>query len=285
MNRRLVEWVKYSSLSRLAVLPLRLRVGFLPLFVQTRQVVSWLVKSREWANFSYDYDPVGLQAIICAIAELTGCSHAKLRAFAQELKSDDVFAQRYRDRVGNTRLRWTSDPTLHYGRCMVNYMLVRASGARIIFEAGTERGLSTWAMCRAVQRNGSTGRAPKIITVDIQADRGEFLQGDEGGLVSRLVGDSVAALRDVTEPIDLFLHDTTNDPEHSNAQFDALATRLASGAVVHSCWFSGEFVAFAEKRGLRALEYAERLHEHWYTGARCGLAILPRKVPAEPETR
>jgi predicted O-methyltransferase YrrM len=268
-----LERIKYSPLGPLAVLPLRMRTSLTPQFVRLGQALRWLATSREWANFSYDYQPEGLQAIVCALAELTGRSAAELRGFAEELKGDAVFAQRYRQRVSQTRLRWTSDPTLHYARCLVNYMLVRASGARVIFEAGTERGLSTWAMCRAVRRNGGTGRAPLIITVDIGADRGEFLDGDEGGLVRRLVGDSVTALLATAEPIELFLHDTTSEPMHSRAQFEALAPRLAAAAIVHTAWFTGEFVAASEQHEWRSLEYVERVSDHWYPGRRCGLAV------------
>lgn len=276
MSSRLTDRIKYSPFSRLAALPMRLRTGFVPLFRQAGQVLRWLLHSREWANFSYDYGPVGLQAIICVLAELTGRSHADLRGFAQELKSDTVFADRYRQRVAQTRLRWTTDPQLRFGRCMVNYMLVRASGARVIFEAGTERGLSTWAMCRALQRNGAGAGSQKIYTVDIQADRGGFLDGDEGGLVHCLVGDSVATLRGISGPIHLFLHDTVNEAAHTRAQLAALAPRLVPGSLLHACWFSAELAEFCEQQGMRALEYAEQVKDHWYPGARAALAVMPQ---------
>ena len=278
MNSRILQRIKYSPLSKFAALPKRTNMGFAPLGAKALQVVRWLVMSREWANFSYDYEAEGLQAIICSLSALSGCSNAQLREYARELHEDAVFAERYHSQVRSTELRWTSDRQLHFGRCLVNYMLVRASGARFIFEAGTERGLSTWAMCRAVVRNGDSALNAQILTVVSQADRGGFLIGDEGGLVRRLVGDSVASLLEVTAPIDLFLHDTVNDPEHSRAQFAALATRMAPGALVHSCWFSTQFAEFCEQQGLVALEYAERPKQHWYAGRRCGLAVRAGKV-------
>jgi hypothetical protein len=273
MTPSLAERIKYSPLARLATLPMRLRIGLSPLAAQGWQVLRWLVRSREWVNFSYDYQPEGLQAVVCAIAVLTGRSPAELRGFADELRQDAVFAERYRQRVRHSRLRWTCDPEPGLGRCLVNYLLVRASGARSIFEAGTDRGLSTWAMVRAVQRNGDSGRA-RIVTVDLRDDRGELLDGDEDGLVQRLTGDSVALLRSMDTPIELFLHDTVNEPVHSQAQFEALSGRLAPRALVHSCWFSDAFAVFCEQRGLRALEYVERPLAHWYPGRRCGLAAL-----------
>lgn len=268
------ERIKYSPAGRLAALPMRLRIGLTPLLAQGGQMLRWLGSSREWVNFSYDYAPEGLQAVVCVIAELTGRPAHELRGFAQELKHDAVFAARYAQRVQHTRLRWTCDPQLHFGRCLVNYMLVRATGAKVVFEAGTDRGLSSWAMCRAMQANGHVGQGARLITVDLRADRGEFLDGDEAGLVQRLTGDSVAALAAVDQPIDLFLHDTVNDDAHSRAQFKVLSARLAPGALLHSCWFSDAFVQFCEQRGLRALEYVERVQSHWYAGRRCGLAVL-----------
>jgi hypothetical protein len=270
-----LQRLKYSNLSRVAALPLRVRVSVGPLLRQAGLVLRWLASSREWANFSVEYEPEGLQAVLCVLAHLTGKSLPALRALASELQADSVFATRYQERVAKTRLRYTCDPQLQYGRCLVHYVLVRATGVRVIFEAGTDRGLSTWAMCRALQRNlldSGEGAKPLLITVDIAPDRGEMLDGDEGGLVRRLVGDSVAALVNTPERIELFLHDTTNEMEHTRAQLQALGPRLARRAWVHSCWFSLELLAFCEAEDLQCLEYAERPRHHWYSGGRCALA-------------
>lgn len=276
MKTRLVERIKYSSLSRLAALPLRLKVGLQPLWKQSLRMLRWLVQSREWANFNCDYEPEGLEAAVCALAELSGRSRAAVRGYAQEIRSDTEFERRYHQRVSQTRLRHSCDAQLRYGRFVVNYMMVRASAARVVFEAGTDRGLGSWAMCRALQRNAQEetgGRVPLLITVDLRGDRGDFLEGDEGGLVRRVVGDSVAVLQATPEVIDLFLHDTVNEPVHSRAQFSALAQRLAPQGMVHTCWFSAEFIGFCEREGLRGLEYVERVRDHWYAGGRCGMAV------------
>lgn len=279
---RLAERVKYSALGRWAALPLRARIGLGAVAGQLGRVARWLVHSREWANYSYDYEPEGLAAVASAIAVITGTPVQRVRAHADELIGDVDFAARYRQRVTETRLRHICDPTLHYGRCLVNYMLVRASGARVVFEAGTDRGLSTWAMCRALQR-APAGAAPGlIVTVDIRSDRGEMLEGDEGGLVRRLTGDSVELLAGMERPIDLFLHDTVNDPAHTRAQLAALAPRLAAGGIVHSAWFTREFVDFCDAQGLSALEYVERPRAHWHPGRRCGLAARRCLAPPAP---
>jgi predicted O-methyltransferase YrrM len=272
MPSPLATRIKYSALGRLATLPRRARIGFGATAAQGLAVLRWLARSREWANFSYDYTEQGLEAVVCALALLGGVSREVVRGYADELLGDAAFSARYRQRVRETRLRYTSDPQLRYGRCLTNYLLVRVSGARFVFEAGTERGLSTWAMVRALQRAGHAPGAASIVTVDIAADRGELLEGDEGGYVTRVTGDSVAVLGATERPIDLFLHDTTNDEAHSRAQFAALAGRLAPGGWVHSAWFSPAFVAFCDRKSLRCLEYVEQPQGHWYPGRRCAIA-------------
>lgn len=272
MKPSYVERIKYSALGRWATLPLRARAMLHAPPARWGVALRLLVQSREWTNFSYDYEPEGLAAIVAAISMLTGCRPATLRSYAEELRNDKVFAERYRQRVTQTRLRYICDPQLRFGRCLVNYLLVRASGARVIFEAGTDRGLSTLAMARALVHAGTGGAGAVIVTVDTAADRGEFLEGDEGGLVQRLVGDSVQALRSFDRPIELFLHDTVNDATHTREQLSTLRGRLAARAIVHSAWFGKEFVAFCEEAGLQGIEYVERPKQHFYVGRRCGLA-------------
>jgi hypothetical protein len=276
MSKAFLEQIKYSPLGRVATLPMRLRTSFSPLWSQTGRTLTWLVNSREWVNFSYDYDPVGLLSVATAIGDICGVSPQTVRGYAQELMNDAVFAERYRQRVSSTRLRYISDPQLFMGKCLFNYMLVRASGARRVFEAGTERGLSALAICRALRLNAATGDGPvpHLVTVDIATDRGEFLQGDEDGLVTRLTGDSVAAIRDQGPLIDCFIHDTVNDSQHTQIQLATVAAKLAPRAVIHTSWFNQEFATFCEGQDLRYIEVAERPKNHWYAGRRCGLASL-----------
>lgn len=280
MKTSWTQRLKYSPLSRAATLPMRLRVAAVPLLRQARLASRWLLQSREWATFSYDHEPEGIDAFVSLVSDLSGRDAADVSAFVAELLHDDVFAARYRQRVADTRLRYICDPELHHGRCLLNYVLVRAAAARVVFEAGTERGLSSWAMCRALRRNGI--EHPMLVTVDTQADRGDFLDGDEGGIVRRIHGDSVAALRAIDEPIDFFLHDTVNEARHTRAQFAALEGRLAPGALIQPSWFGREFVEFCRSHRLRHFEYVERVRNHWYPGRRIGLATWPRAPAAGP---
>lgn len=281
MNRRLVERIKYSPLGRIATLPIRADRAFGPWLKQGVLALRWVAGSREWDNFSYDFDSIGVSSVAAAMSWLTGRPATQVRGHADELVADDTFRSRYRQRVSDTRLRYICDPEPKLGKCLFNYMLVRASRAHFVFEAGTERGLSALAMVLALRRNAAeSGRPVHLVTVDIAVDRGEFLEGDEGGMVTRITGDSIEAIHRTRDPIDCFIHDTTNDPDHTRAQLAAVRARLAPGAVMHTSWFTREFVEFCEQSGFDYLEAPEQTRDHWYAGRRAGLARVPMSAPA-----
>lgn len=272
MRRDLVEAIKYSPLSRVASLPMRAHAALPQLARNTVHTLRWLVGAREWANFDYDYDALGVLACAGAIGTMTGVGSRMVRGFASELMADDAFAERCRQRVTSTRLRHVTDRRLHFGHPLFFYLIVRAIRPRVVFEAGTDKGLGSLAICRALARNRREGHPGRLITIDIASDRGDFLEGDEGGLVTRLTGDSVAALQTIDAPIDFFIHETLNHPDHTRAQFAALKSCLAPGALLHTAWFNTEFVEFCESLDFDCLEVVERPLNHWYPGRRMGLA-------------
>lgn len=284
MNPRLRGWVealKYSPLGRVASMPLRARLALVPPAEAWLRGLGWMLTSREYTTPAFDHDELGILAGAAAIAQLTGVPAEQVRTYARELVEDRSFLARHDERLRQTRLRHIRDAKLRVGRCLMTYMLVRATGARVVFEAGTDNGMGSLAALWALRRN-HPGGGGLLITIDIRSDRGDFLIGDEGGWVRRLTGDSVQALRQCSERIDVLLHDTINDPDHARAQFQAALPHLAPQAAIQAAWFSRELASFCETHGFGYLEYAERPRAHWYGGGRCGLAVRRASATVAP---
>ncbi|MEN9419937.1 MAG: hypothetical protein RI988_3558 [Pseudomonadota bacterium] len=277
--RGLVEAIKYSPLGRVASMPLRAQVALVPTGQAWLRGLHWVLTSREYTTPAFDHDELGVLACAAALSQLTGVPAAQVREYAQELLTDDAFRARHDERLRQTRLRHIRDPRLRLGRCLMTYMLVRTIGARVVFEAGTDNGMGSLAVLRALRRNHPAGGG-LLVTIDIRADRGDFLVDDESGWVRRLTGDSVQALRQAGEPIDVLLHDTVNDPDHTRAQLQAALPHLSPRAAIQAAWFSREFASFCEANGFGYLEYGERPHRHWYGGGRCALAVRREPPPA-----
>jgi predicted O-methyltransferase YrrM len=280
--RAIKDRIKFSAMGRLATMPIRLQLGVPPLMRQAVRTMGWILTSREWTNFSTHYSQEGLLAMCATIAQLTGRHPEMVRGIASELIADEVFRDRILQRKRESPLRFITDPGVPLGKCLLNYVLVRASGAHRIFEAGTEQGLSSYAICRALALNKQEAntRDPEgrpmpyiLVTIDLEADRGHYLEGNEQGLVVRLVGDSVAHLMAIQTPLDLFIHDTVNEEGHTQAQLSAAVKVLAPGGIIHTSWFNGTFTRCCEQAGLAYLPVSERLEGCWYGGRQAGLAI------------
>jgi predicted O-methyltransferase YrrM len=235
------------------------------------RAMVWTVRSREFSEISYDVEPEGLSSIAAAVATMTGVPHSEVLAYAAELLGDETFRSRYAQRVQSTRLRYTCDTSVRYGKHVIQYVIARSVRPRLVVEAGTLNGLGSLAICRALQRNAVGGNPGSLVTVDVRTDRGEFLDGNEGGIVSRVIADSVDVVSAPGEPIDFFIHDTTSDAEHSARQFAALERRLSDRCVVLTSWFTQPFIDFCERNDLAFVEIADRPAAHWYTGSRYGL--------------
>lgn len=271
MHPFIKELLKYSVISRIVTIPLRAR-ALVPSVRRLGFGLAWLIRGREWSDNSYDLEPDGVRSLAAAIGLAAGVPPHSVRVHAKELLTDDAFASRYRHRVTETRLRYTCEPRLYFGKCLMYYMLVRAIRPRLVVEAGTLNGLGSLAICRALTRNSAEGAPGRLVTIDIAKDRGEFLDGSEGGLVTRLTGDSASALEEIDSEIDCFIHDTINEAGHMRAEFSALEPKLASNAVVFTVWFVEEFVRFCERTGLVYFEVVDRPRNHWHPGGRCGIA-------------
>jgi hypothetical protein len=272
MNRSLLERIKYSPVSRLATLPHRIAESVPPVAERGLHALRWIFGSREVSDHGYDYEPGGILSMAAAVGLITGVSPAAARQYAGELPADRDYAERYMRRVRGTRLKYTLDRRVHFGKQLFYYVLVRCARPRLIVEAGTLNGSGSLAMSRALQLNAKEGSPGRILTVDYRRDRGDLLEGDEGGLVTRLSGDSVELLLGMNDPIDCFIHDTTNVASHAIAQFSALEHHLAPGAVVVTSWFGQEFADFCERNSLAYIEVSPKPADTWYAGSRHGLA-------------
>jgi hypothetical protein len=264
--------VKYSPISRLATFPMRAQQALTPWLLHSARVLRYVIGSREWSDARYDHESIGIASMAAALSLITRVDASVIRGYAHELCSDSVYGERFRDRLAHTRLRYISDPELHLGKGLFYYMLVRASKAKLVFEAGTDKGFGAFAICRALIRNASEGTDGHLVTVDIKIDRGDMLDGDEAGLVTRLTGDSLEAIAAFDRRVELFIHDTTSEAGHMQSQLESLPPHLAPGAIIYTTWFTQTFVDFCERSGLSYLEVADKPLNHWYRGSRYGLA-------------
>src|SRR5262245_36121727 len=105
-----------------------------------RPVPRWLVRSREYSNFSYDFSYAGEMAAIDFVSMLTAVPRATVAAHALELSADADFRRWLSERVRLGPYSRTADSEIRYGRRLLYYMLARSLRPKLVVEAGTDKG-------------------------------------------------------------------------------------------------------------------------------------------------
>jgi predicted O-methyltransferase YrrM len=241
-----------------------------------RPVPAWLLRSREYTNFSYDYTPAGMSAAVEVAALVAGVDVRRMSAYAEEVTGDEALAARIQARVLQASPPLGMDPSPRYGRRLVVYMLTRALRPRIVVEAGVADGLGTWLIAAALRRNAREGFAGLLHAVDHAEGAGRLLPPEYSDIVRLHRGDTTAFVAELGQFIDLFIHETIPLPAHESRQFAILEGRLSPQAVVFSAWLTEAFAAFARQSGRRLLPLPEQPRDHWYPGATLAMAYPER---------
>jgi predicted O-methyltransferase YrrM len=229
---------------------------------------SWLIRSREHANFTYDLTERNYQHLAWWVSAVAASPIDETRDYIQELHSDRELRSHIEHATQASDRRRLADREVRYGRRAGWYALTRAIKPSLVVETGTDKGLGSCVFAAALLRNGR-GR---LITVDVNPASGYLIDGPYAEVVERVIGDSITFLRGMDTPVDLFLHDSWHTLEHEMAELGAV--RLAPGAVVLSdnAHGSDALLVFAKKSRRRFLFFREEPRDHWYPGGGIGAA-------------
>src|ERR1035437_8801215 len=109
-------------------------------------------------------------------------------------------------RIRTSRQRGLADLRVRHARRVGGYALVRAVKPQHVVETGTDKGLGSCVLVAALLRNGS-GR---LTTIDIDPASGYLIGPPCSAVTDLVLGDSVEALRGLSTPVDLFIHDSNH---------------------------------------------------------------------------
>lgn len=261
--------VAQSRWARTAILPLRVNSVVAANAKQARLSARWLAASREHTNYTYELTDLNFTHLAWWVSAVAGADVASARRMLCELQQDAEIHEHVKQATLDSSRRGLSDAQARFGRRLGWYALVRLTRPALVVETGTDKGLGALAVTRALQRNGE-GR---LITVDTNPDAGLLLRGFHGPY-DVVIADSVSTLSGMTDPVDLFIHDSLHTRQHELAELAAVEVSLSSSATVLSdnSHVTDALPSWAESRGKRFLFFAEKPQEHWYPGGGIGAA-------------
>lgn len=147
---------------------------------------------------------------------------------------------------------------------------------RVIVETGLDKGLGTCVLAAAVLKNRGEGAPGTVHTIDISPVAGWLIEPPYSDVVRLVYSDLHAALREMKEPIDLFIHDSAHSYEHESGEFEIISQRLSEGALILSdnAHALPTLMDFAEAHGLVYHFWSEKPADHFYPGAGIGLVVF-----------
>lgn len=265
--------VASSRWARAAAFPRRLRAVSAHEAHRLATSVKWLAASREYTNFTYELTDLNLEHLAWWVSAICARPVEECRGYIQEILRDSDLREHVRVQTIASPRSGLADREAHFARRMGWYAIVRALRPNHVVETGTDKGLGTVVLAAAVLRNGSG----HVTTVDVNEESGYLLAGRYAEPVTRIIQDSVLALRRLTEPVDLFIHDSWHAPEHERAEFAAVSPHLSPHAVLLSdnSHVTAELARWAEQYDMRFAFFKEEPRDHWYPGGGIGAAWRP----------
>jgi predicted O-methyltransferase YrrM len=272
LKRRLLQ----SPLARWVLLPHRARLLVSYHGRTLVNAVTWLARSREHTNFSYELDPLNQQYLAAFIGHVTGAPRERIERHFAELLNDAEL----RDHIGRTtavsRHRWVADARPKYGRRLGWYALVRELKPRVVVETGVDKGLGSCVIAAALRRNAAEGSPGRSYGTDINPEAGYLLGGPYAQFAAVLYGDSIATLEAFAGTIDLLINDSDHSSEYEGREYAAVRDKLSPHAVVlgDNAHVTSRLLEFAEATGRTFLYWQEKPRDHWYSGAGIGVAVV-----------
>ena len=233
---------------------------------------SWLLRSREYTNFTYDLTPLNRDHLAWFVSTVADIEIGEARGYLDEIEEDNALRAHVWAATTDSTHHNLADRAARFGRRIGWYALARAVKPEHIVETGTDKGLGSVVLAAALLRNG----CGRLTTIDVNPDAGYLLTGRYATVADLRIGDSLAVLKKL-EAVDLFLHDSDHSSTHEAAELAAVTPHLTGRALALSdnAHVTDELPKWAERQGRRFLFFDERPAGHWYPGGGIGVS-LPR---------
>ncbi len=250
-------------------------VSVLPFFsAQLRQVLVWLIRSKETTNFTYDLTATNKAYLAAMIADVTGARFAEIRGYIIELENDRGLREHIRT-ASKASGRRNVDPEVHYGRRLGWYAFVRATKPKVVVETGIDKGLGSCVLAAALMRNELDGHPGRYYGTDLNPQAGLFFSGSYSQCGSIIYGDSIASLNKLDQVIDLFINDSDHSAQYEEREYQTVMNKLSLHAIIlgDNAHCTDKLLQFSQETDRQFVFFSEKPANHWYPGAGIGIAF------------
>jgi hypothetical protein len=253
---------------------LRLRTVLDYSFRQSREMLTWLWRSKEYANFTYDLTYLNKRYLASLIAQATGKEYHQIEEYINELESDNDLRCHIQASIASSDEKHFADRSVNYGRRLGWYAIARAIKPKVIIETGVDKGMGSCVLTSALLRNAKEGFLGFYYGTDINLHAGYLLGGIYREYGNILYGDSIKSLEKFDQVIDLFINDSDHSAEYEEKEYLTIVNKLSPGAFIlgDNSHCNDKLLKFALSTGRKFIFFQEKPARHWYPGAGIGIA-------------
>lgn len=209
------------------------------------------------------------------VAEVLGEDATRAAAYMYELKTDRLLSGELEQA---TRKRIDAKRRLEYGHRLAWYAFARSLKPRLIVETGTQNGLASVILLRALERNGEEGAPGRLLSFDIMPGTGWLVTDRFAGNWEPVIGSTFDTLAPALagHEVGLFIHDSLNTYDCEQFEFRTALEHAAERLVLISN--RAPIGGLRDLAAARSLPYTE-FHErplHFYRGTDQAAAVYER---------
>jgi predicted O-methyltransferase YrrM len=269
MKSRIRNFIFRTRLLSVVVPVVRIKIFFDYNLNNLKKSVTWLFSSREFTNFLYEITSLNRSQMIGGISSVTNLPIHEVEKYFIEIENDQQFRIDIDKKARQTpRYKELLFP-IPFARRIVWYCLIRIKRPTTVVETGTEKGLGSLIIQKALDMNNHG----KLYTLDLDKYAGSLLDLSDKEKISLIIGDSIQSISSI-EAIDFFIHDSDHSAEHERKELESIETKLSVGAIVLSdnSHVTDELYNWSKKLRRKYIFIKEVPEHHWYGGAGVGIS-------------
>ena len=276
MTRKLkYAMVKNPIFGNIILYVFRAKKAFGYFFTPLPNLLSWLFKSKETTNFTYELTVNNERYLAFLTADVTGKPYEEIMHYIREIKEDTKLKEHIKDTTKKSDYAFIADAEARFGRRVGWYAFVRATKPKIVVETGVDKGLGSCVLTSALMKNKEEGYEGYYYGTDINPKAGYLLSGDYKGFGEILYGDSIESLNNLNRTIDIFINDSDHSPDYEAKEYEVVADKLATSGIIlgDNSHVTDKLFEFALATNRHFIFFQEKPLKHWYPGAGIGIAF------------
>lgn len=239
------------------------------------QIFKWGFRSRESNNFTYELAEENLLYLAHTIAVVLGKRPEEIEGYIHELNGDTDLKNHIMQVTSSSPLKKYADREVYFAKRLGWYAFARALKPRLIVETGVDKGLGSVVLCSALLRNLDEGFQGRYIGTDINPKAGYLLNGKYATVGKIMYGDSIESLKQIDEPIDLFINDSDHSEEYEFREYETIRRNISGTTVIlgDNAHVTDKLALFSRQERRKFLFFKEIPKDHWYPGSGIGISF------------